>query len=59
MRSWARSASSTRWTRALLVASLGVRNLEGYNKHPKVVERLPQWVVIIDELADLMMAACV
>jgi S-DNA-T family DNA segregation ATPase FtsK/SpoIIIE len=38
-------------------AALAVRNLEGYNKHPKVVEKLPQWVVIIDELADLMMAA--
>jgi S-DNA-T family DNA segregation ATPase FtsK/SpoIIIE len=38
-------------------AALGVRNLEGYNKHPQVVKRLPYWVVIIDELADLMMAA--
>lgn len=38
-------------------AALAVRNLEAYNKHPKVVEKLPQWVVIIDELADLMMAA--
>jgi DNA segregation ATPase FtsK/SpoIIIE, S-DNA-T family len=38
-------------------AALAVRNLEAYNKHPKVVEPLPQWVVIIDELADLMMAA--
>jgi S-DNA-T family DNA segregation ATPase FtsK/SpoIIIE len=38
-------------------ASLAVRNIEGYNKHPKVVDKLPYWVVIIDELADLMMAA--
>jgi S-DNA-T family DNA segregation ATPase FtsK/SpoIIIE len=38
-------------------AQLAVRNLEGYNKHPKVVNKLPYWVVIIDELADLMMAA--
>jgi S-DNA-T family DNA segregation ATPase FtsK/SpoIIIE len=38
-------------------AELAVRNLEAYNRHPKVVEKLPQWVVIIDELADLMMAA--
>jgi S-DNA-T family DNA segregation ATPase FtsK/SpoIIIE len=38
-------------------AALAVRNLEAYNKHAKVVEKLPQWVVIIDELADLMMAA--
>jgi S-DNA-T family DNA segregation ATPase FtsK/SpoIIIE len=35
---------------------LGVRNLEAYNKHAKVTTKLPFWVVIIDELADLMMA---
>jgi S-DNA-T family DNA segregation ATPase FtsK/SpoIIIE len=44
-------------TRYKKFANLGVRNLEAYNRHPKVVERLPFWVVIIDELADLMMAA--
>jgi len=43
-------------------AALAVRNLEAYNKHPQIVGAhghapLPQWVVIIDELADLMMAA--
>ena len=38
-------------------ASLGVRNLEAYNKSPRATHRLPYWVVIIDELADLMMAA--
>ncbi len=38
-------------------SKLGVRNLEAYHKHPNTVERLPQWVVIIDELADLMMTA--
>ena len=38
-------------------AALAVRNLEAYNKHPKVTQKLPYWVVIIDELADLMMAA--
>ena len=38
-------------------ASLAVRNIDSYNKHPKVAEKLPYWVVIIDELADLMMAA--
>ena len=38
-------------------ASVAVRNLEAYNKHPRVMIKLPQWVVIIDELADLMMAA--
>ncbi len=38
-------------------ASLGVRNIEAYNKSPRATQRLPYWVVIIDELADLMMAA--
>ena len=38
-------------------ANVAVRNLEAYNKHPRVLIKLPQWVVIIDELADLMMAA--
>lgn len=38
-------------------AELGVRNIEGYNKHPRTLKKLPYWVVIIDELADLMMAA--
>ena len=38
-------------------AQLAVRNIEGYNRHSKVVEKLPYWVLVIDELADLMMAA--
>ena len=38
-------------------ASLAVRNIESYNKHARCPSRLPYWVVIIDELADLMMAA--
>jgi S-DNA-T family DNA segregation ATPase FtsK/SpoIIIE len=38
-------------------AEMGVRNIDGYNRHPRVVKRMPYWVVIIDELADLMMAA--
>jgi S-DNA-T family DNA segregation ATPase FtsK/SpoIIIE len=38
-------------------AALAVRNIDAYNRHPKVTERMPYWVVIIDELADLMMAA--
>ena len=37
--------------------SLGVRNIESYNRHPRILKKLPYWVVIIDELADLMMAA--
>lgn len=40
-------------------ATLAVRNIDAFNKHPKIshAERLPYWVVVIDELADLMMAA--
>ena len=38
-------------------ASIGVRNIEAYNKSPRASHKLPYWVVIIDELADLMMAA--
>ena len=36
---------------------IGVRNLEAYNRHPRVLKKLPFWVLIIDELADLMMVA--
>jgi len=34
-----------------------VRNIETYNRSPRAPFKLPYWVVIIDELADLMMAA--
>jgi S-DNA-T family DNA segregation ATPase FtsK/SpoIIIE len=34
-----------------------VRNIEGYNKAVEAEERLPYWVVVIDELADLMMVS--
>ncbi|MBI4498154.1 MAG: DUF87 domain-containing protein [Chloroflexi bacterium] len=44
-------------TRYKAFAAAGVRNIDGYNKSPKVSEPLPYWVVIIDELADLMMVA--
>ncbi len=43
-----------------LFAQLGVRNLEGYRhlaKQEPELETLPNIVIVIDELADLMMAA--
>jgi S-DNA-T family DNA segregation ATPase FtsK/SpoIIIE len=44
-------------TRYRRFSSLAVRNIEAYNRHPRRPSHLPHWVVIIDELADLMMAA--
>jgi S-DNA-T family DNA segregation ATPase FtsK/SpoIIIE len=38
-------------------ASIAVRNIDGYNRSPRAAERMPYWIVVIDELADLMMAA--
>jgi len=39
------------------LASVGGRDIESYNKNPRVSEPLPYLVLIIDELADLMAAA--
>jgi S-DNA-T family DNA segregation ATPase FtsK/SpoIIIE len=38
-------------------AEAGVRNIDAYNGSPVTPHKLPHWVVVIDELADLMMAA--
>ena len=38
------------------LATAGARNVEGYNKNKAGDERLPYLVLVIDELADLMMA---
>jgi S-DNA-T family DNA segregation ATPase FtsK/SpoIIIE len=40
-----------------LLAARHVRNIEGYNREVSEGEQLPYWVVIVDELADLMMAS--
>jgi len=34
-----------------------VRNIEGYNRAVTAEDRLPYWVVVVDELADLMMVS--
>jgi S-DNA-T family DNA segregation ATPase FtsK/SpoIIIE len=38
-------------------AQVGARNIEGYNKNRHPGESMPYTVLVIDELADLMMAA--
>ena len=38
------------------LAAAGTRNIEGYNRYKQGDERLPYVTLIIDELADLMMA---
>jgi S-DNA-T family DNA segregation ATPase FtsK/SpoIIIE len=38
-------------------ARLGTRNIEGYNNKVDELERLPYWVLVVDELADLMMTS--
>ena len=38
------------------LAASGARNIEGYNKNRHGNEKLPYMVLVIDELADLMMA---
>jgi Uma2 family endonuclease len=46
---------SRRWRTGTTVRQSGTRNLEGYNGRVSPEERLPYWVIIVDELADLMM----
>jgi S-DNA-T family DNA segregation ATPase FtsK/SpoIIIE len=57
------AAARLRWIvgkmdeRYRLLQGRQVRNIEGYNKAVEPGERLPYWVVVIDELADLMMVS--
>ena len=60
-----KAAGALQWSvvemlkRYRLFSELGVRNLEGYNKHCEAAgeQTLPQVVIVIDELADLMLVA--
>ena len=40
-----------------LLQAKQVRNIDGYNRVVPPEEKLPYWVVVVDELADLMMAS--
>jgi S-DNA-T family DNA segregation ATPase FtsK/SpoIIIE len=57
------AAARLRWIvgrmddRYKLLAAKSVRNIEGYNREVDAAERLPYWVIILDELADLMMVS--
>jgi len=57
-----KAISTLRWLnqemdrRYQTLATVGARNIEGYNKNKEGDEKLPYLVLIIDELADLMMA---
>ena len=54
--SWAVAEMDKRYA---LFADVGVRNLQGYNNYALAegLPKMPQIVIIIDELSDLMMAA--
>jgi S-DNA-T family DNA segregation ATPase FtsK/SpoIIIE len=57
-----KAISTLRWLnkemdkRYQTLAAAGARNIEGYNKNREGDEKLPYLVLVIDELADLMMA---
>jgi len=57
------AATRLRWIvgkmdeRYKLLAARNVRNIESYNREAEHAQRLPYLIVIVDELADLMMAS--
>ncbi len=57
-----KALSALRWLTAEMdqryqkLATVGARNIEGYNKNRTGQDKMPYIVLIIDELADLMMA---
>jgi S-DNA-T family DNA segregation ATPase FtsK/SpoIIIE len=58
----AKSLSALRWLcqemdeRYKKLAAAGARHIDGYNKNRKGSDKMPYLILIIDELADLMMA---
>lgn len=38
-------------------AKIGTRNIEGFNGRVNEEEKIPYWVIVVDELADLMMTS--
>ncbi|OGN99558.1 MAG: hypothetical protein A2Y90_06260 [Chloroflexi bacterium RBG_13_52_12] len=58
----AKALSALRWLcqemdmRYQKLAAAGARHIEGYNKNKQGADKLPYLVLVIDELADLMMA---
>ena len=57
------AAARLRWIvgkmdeRYKLLQAKQVRNIDGYNRAVSPEEKLPYWVVVVDELADLMMVS--
>ncbi|MBP9717896.1 DNA translocase FtsK 4TM domain-containing protein [Candidatus Gracilibacteria bacterium] len=58
-----KAATALRWAvaemnrRYIVLADTGHRNISDYNADSKIEQRMPKIVIVIDELADLMMAA--
>lgn len=58
-----KAATALRWAvsemtrRYKLLQGAKHRNIEEYNSDPKIDEKLPKIIILVDELADMMMAA--
>lgn len=58
-----KAAISLKWAvaemnrRYVVLADTGHRNISDYNGDPEIEEKMPKILVVVDELADLMMAA--
>ena len=52
-----RGAIQEMMRRYKLLEEAGARNIVSYNRSPRATERMPYFVICIDELADLMMTA--